>query len=583
VIRRAGAPTNEADLETLLERGAEHHQAGRLSDAKGFYLEALEVDPENVEVLHRYGALLAAQAETDEERAEALEILRDAAERSVPIDETNASLHNNFGNALRVAGRLEDSERVLRAIVDAAPDSWQAWHNLGQTYKEQGRNDEAAAALRRSITLNPEYASNHSALGEVLCNLGRLNAAINAFQRALGLGPRRHDILTRIALVHRQLGNLAEAEALLAEVARITPDSPWAHANLAIIRALSGQFEAAAVAHERAFAIDPDNVVIRANRAYARLTAGDLPGAWDDWEVAINDGPRGSRRTLTPTWLGEDISRQRLMVHREQGVGDELLFASCYGDLPDRCGELIVETDPRITPLFARSFPRATVRAQTIDKRGRELRDEPDYDVVIPAGSLPRIVRPTVDTFPARNGFLVADPVRVEQWRERLATIPHPRVGISWRSKLNTAERRLEYTRLAEWNAIFGVPGVSFFNLQYDECERELADADRRFDVMIHRWLSVDYMNDFEEVAALMANLDLVVAPRNAVAMLAGALGIPTVMMGNRWDWSDLGTDTCPWFPSVSLVFRELDQEWDAVLARAAERVGALRSAPNSI
>ncbi len=139
-----------------------------------------------------------------------------------------------------------------------------------------------------------------------------------------------------------------------------------------------------------------------------------------------------------------------------------------------------------------------------------------------------------------------------------------------------TAERRLEYTRLAEWAEIFAVPGVSFFNLQYDECERELADAEHRFGATIHRYDDLDYMNDFEGIAALMANLDLVLAPRNAVAMLAGALGVPTVMIGNRWDWSDLGTDTSPWFPSVTLVVRELGQEWDAALATAAARVRAL-------
>ena len=46
--------------------------------------------------------------------------------------------------------------------------------------------------------------------------------------------------------------------------------------------------------------------------------------------------------------------------------------------------------------------------------------------------------------------------------------------------------------------------------------------------------------------------------------------------MGNRWDWSDLGTDAFPWCPSVELVVRETrgDDDWNTVLARAAERVG---------
>jgi tetratricopeptide (TPR) repeat protein len=378
--------------------------------------------------------------------------------------------------------------------------------------------------------------------------------------------------------VHRQLGELDRAEELLRRVVEIVPGSAGANTNLAVVLAQCGRFDESALHHDRAMEIDPDNIPFVANRAYARLTAGDIPGGWDDWERAIEDGPRGKERTFSvPRWQGEDVSDRRVMVYREQGIGDEILFASCIPDLVTASGQTIVECSSRLTSLFARSFPTATVRHQTIDFQGNEHLTEPDFDVAVPMGSLPKFFRPTVAEFPAqRKSFLVADPALVASWRERLASTPAPRVGISWRSKLMTAERRLEYTRLAEWARVFEIPGVSFFNLQYDDCERELADAERRFGVTIHRYDDVDYMNDFEQIAALMANLDLVLAPRNAVAMLAGALGVPTVMMGNRWDWSDLGTDTSPWFPSVTLVYRELGQEWDEVLANAASRVRAL-------
>ena len=135
---------------------------------------------------------------------------------------------------------------------------------------------------------------------------------------------------------------------------------------------------------------------------------------------------------------------------------------------------------------------------------------------------------------------------------------------------MKTAERRLEYTQLDQWDELFAIPGVNWINLQYDDCERDLQMAERNFGITIHRWDWLDLMNDFEEVAALMTCLDLVVAPRSAVSMLGGALGAPTVMMGNRWDWSDLGTDTSPWFPTIQLVYRHLGEEWDDVLATAA-------------
>jgi len=171
-----------------------------------------------------------------------------------------------------------------------------------------------------------------------------------------------------------------------------------------------------------------------------------------------------------------------------------------------------------------------------------------DFDRAISAGSLIRWFRPTIETFPDRASYLVPDPARVDAWRERLAaTGPGPYVGISWRSRIRTAERRLEYTRLDEWAAIFGVPGVTWVNLQYDDCSSELRAAEKKFRVHVERWDWLDLMNDFDEVAALTAALDLVVAPFNAVSMLSGALGVPTVAMGNRFGWGELGSGRMPW------------------------------------
>jgi Flp pilus assembly protein TadD len=570
------------DPVVLCNRGVAAHRDGRFEEAEAHYRAALALAPEDPDVLSRLGTLLAAQATDEETFDNAIAYLRAAAERSGPADASNFALYSNLGNALRRAGRLEDACEVLRAVVLAAPKSWQAWHNVGQAYKELKRDDEAAAALRRAVTLEPNDALTHAVLGEVLCNLGRLNSAVASLQRAINLGLREFPVMSRLGMVYRQLGELAKSEAVLREVVDAVPMDAHANSNLAVVLAQSGQFDGSQHYHDRAVELAPDDLPVITNRAYARLTAGDIPGAWTDWEHAIEDGPRGKLRAVDhPRWRGEPLGSQRLLVYREQGVGDEILFASCYPDAIAHAESVVIETDHRIAPLLSRSFPEATVRGQTISTRGVEMLADPDFDITVPAGSLPVFFRSTVDAFPDRRSYLVPDPVQVAAWQQRLAPIgigadgsARPvRVGFSWRSKLKTAERRLEYTRLAEWGEIFGIGNVEFFNLQYDECEQELHDAERRFDVRIHRWNDVDYMNDFDAVAALMMNLDLVISPRSAVAMLAGALGVPTLMMGNRWDWSDLGTDRCPWLPAVTLIYRHLGEEWDAVLATAARRV----------
>ena len=87
-------------------------------------------------------------------------------------------------------------------------------------------------------------------------------------------------------------------------------------------------------------------------------------------------------------------------------------------------------------------------------------------------------------------------------------------------------------------------------------------------------------MNDFDEVAALTTALDLVVAPFNAVSMLSGALGVPTVAMGNRFGWGELGSGRMPWIPATIVASRMPNEEWDDVLAIAAREVA--RASPSA-
>ena len=438
--------------------------------------------------------------------------------------------------------------------------------------KDAERYDEAVAALRRAIALAPEHGPNHAVLGEVLYHLGRLRSADVSLRRCIALGwDTDVNLWTLLGNTQRMLGDLPEAIVCLEHALELSHGSSAARSNLAIAYAQVGRFEEGIDHLRTSIQLEPDSDIMHSNASYVLLTAGEIVEGWDEWEWGLL-GPRGSERpTNKPRWTPE-IREGRVLCYREQGVGDEILFASCYPDLIDAASDVVIETDPRLASLFARSFTTAEVRAQTINLIVGETMH--DFDYAIPAGSLPLHFRSSLDRFEDRAPFLVADPERVAAWTERLAEIGDgPFVGMSWRSRVKTAERRLEYTSLDQWGELFAIPGITWVNLQYDDCERDLQMAEHKFGVTIHRWDWLDLMNDFEEVAALMTCLDLVVSPRSAVAMLGGGLGAPTVMMGNRWDWSDLGTDTSPWFPTIRLVYRHLGEEWDAVLATAANAV----------
>jgi tetratricopeptide (TPR) repeat protein len=562
--------TLSVSIDALLDRAVAAHGRNDLAETERCCRQVLERDATEPGAAQLLGAVLSQRDDAEG----ALELFDAAAPRVGELDALNVGFYNNYANALRRGKRYGQAEIILRKIVGVEPRSWQAWHNLGQVLKDSERYDEALAPLRRAVALAPEHGPNHAVLGEVLYHVGRLRSADASLRRCIELGwDSDVNLWTMLGNTQRLLGDLPEAISCLEHALNLSNGSAAAHSNLSIAYAQVGRFDEAIHHVRTSIKLERDGDIMHSNASYVLLTAGEIAEGWQEWEWGLL-GPRGSERpTQTPRWTPEHADG-RVLCYREQGIGDEILFASCYPDLIAAADDVVIESDPRVATLFARSFPEADVRAQSFNLVEGETMH--DYDYAIPAGSLPQHFRTALDSFPDRTRFLVADPERIAAWKTRLAKIgPGPLVGMSWRSRVKTAERRLEYTQLDQWGELFSIPGINWINLQYDDCERDLAAAERRFGVAIHRWDWLDLMNDFEEVAALMTCLDLVVAPRSAVSMLGGGLGVPTVMMGNRWDWSDLGSDTSPWFPKIQLVYRHVGEEWDAVLKTAAASVRA--------
>jgi hypothetical protein len=430
--------------------------------------------------------------------------------------------------------------------------------------------------MEQAVTLEPGFGPNHGVLGEIRFRLGDPAGALASFQRCVDLGWRSDpDVWSTIGASQRLLGRLDDACAALREALEIVGSTAREHRNLGVVLTQLGQFDEAIAQFDAALALDPDDPRSHAERACCLLAAGRLSEGWDEWEHGFESGHRGPDLAVgVPRWKLTDLD-VRVLVCPEQGLGDELMFASCYPDIIEAAREVVIECDPRLISLLTRSFPQAEVHGRPLEPSSRTTVYR--CERAIPAGSLPRIFRPTIAAFPDRPAVIKADPDRVAAWHQRLGTIGRPPyVGIAWRSRLMTVERRLSYTRLDDWSEAFAVPRVTWVNLQYDECEPELLNAEERFGVRLHRWEWLDLMNDLDEAAALTAALDLVVSPRSAVSMLAGALGVDTIAFANRHSWADLGTDRLPWMPAVRMMYREPNGEWAPVLSEAARAIAGV-------
>jgi len=573
-LRRWGRPAEAAAAyqETLrlgvdnasvwANLGATLQGLGRLSDAETAYVQALRRQPDHAETRNNLGLLLHAQGR----HADALERFRAA----LALDPGHLPALVNLGLAEAALGRYDRAERWQRRAIARDRRKAEAWNNLGNACKAQERRDEAEACWKHALALNPAFADALGNLGANLSDAEEFAAAVVQVRRAIRLLPGHAPLHAVLAYALNGAQRPAEAGAACRHALALAPALADPLCTLGLAEQRQGRADAGRW-FGRAVAASPGHALARFNRGLLSLERGALNDGWADYAFRFKAGRvRPERRFTIPEWTGQPLAGKRLFVWREQGVGDEFLFASCYPDLIKLAGTVVIECERRLVPLFARSFPKAIMRAGQ-PSCGLVEAETVDCDYHIPAGSVPRLLRDQLSAFPARSCWLFADSGRVADWRERLDGAGDGlRVGISWRSQVMTADRRSAYLPLDAWGPVFAVPGVTFVNLQYDDCRREILEAEGRFGQPIYGWTGLDLRNDFEETAALVSALDLVIAPANSVAELAGALGVPVWRFGNR-DWTQLGTAGRPWYPSMRL-FQPLGGQG---LEQAMERIAA--------
>jgi len=336
-----------------------------------------------------------------------------------------------------------------------------------------------------------------------------------------------------------------------------------------------GRLQDAFADYGRALSLRPDFPLASFHRAMAQLLAGDFEHGWEGYELRrLGAAPEPWRGGL-PHWDGSPLGGRSLFIAREQGLGDEIMFASLLPQVLGQARHCIVECDPRLRAIFARSFPAATI-VGTPPGGGQPRGVEPArIDAVIEAGSLPRLMRRHAADFPRHEGYLRADPQHVEHWRRRLEALgPGLKIGISWTGGVRMTRRALRSISLAQLLPVFRVPGARFVSLQYTADARAATDALRAsHGAEITHWQEA--IDDYDQTAALVCALDLVVSVCTAVVHLGGALGRPVWVLAPvspEWRYGFAG-DSMPWYPSVRLFRQSAYGQWEPVVARVAREL----------
>ncbi len=493
----------------------------------------------------------------------------------------------NVREALSRAAALVDREQFTAAediatnIVRHVPDCAAAMVLLGIAARKTKRAAEAVGWLQRACSYRSDDAAIRSELGRALADCRRLQEATVELRRAAELNPRDAGVCLNLGAVLGQLDQFEAALPWCRRAVELAPADAIAQFNLGNIARSLGMLDEAAAALHEAVRLAPDFAEAHWNAAFCYLLAGDFNRGWREHEWRVAAGEVALDKYPYPRWSGEPLDGRTILVHAEQGIGDEILFASCLADLIHRAGQCVVVCEPRLEPLFRRSFPKAIVHgfARRQDRQGMQLAERIDFQISI--GSLPLLFRATRENFPRRERFLAANPGSVGKWKSKLDQLgPGLKVGISWRAGGQPGERQMRNTTLEQWLPILSLPSVQLINLQYGDCVEELAAMRRSTNVEVHDWPDADPLIDMDAFAAKIAALDLVVSVDNSTVHLAGALGVPTwVLLAHvpGWRWM-LGDSRSVWYSAVRLFRQPTRGDWASVLGHVGRLLSQIAS-----
>lgn len=571
----------QATIDTEFARAVAAHRAGRLPEAVEGYRALARRLPRNATVRANLGAALDSLGWFEDAVA--------ACREAIALEPGHADAWHNLGNALANARALGSdfaaATASLASDLEAAPEDREtraalesAATRVGKVLVAAGRPGEAVDLLRRAVAAAPDSHRLLDRFGLALQSQGAVVAAIDAYRRAIALSPKSAGAYANLAAAHFACGDVSAAEAAARIAVAINPQLARAHNNLGGALEWQGRFGEALAEYRVAVALRPEDGQCHANLAYALLASGALADGWREhsWRWCDPKFTSPRRPFAHAAWNGTPQQQGTVLLWGEQGIGDEILFASIVPDAAARAGRCVLECEPRLAPLFARSFPQVEVVARCDPQDPRTL--APDVRAHAPTGDLPQWLRTHFEDFPPHRGYLRADPARVRALRELLASAgPGPVVGLSWRTLRPTVERAVWYAPLARWESILMVPGISFVNLQAGDCRAELDAVREHLGVTVHEVDGVDLFADLDGVAALIAATDVVVSQPNSVVALAGALGRPVwILLSDvpNWRWFR-DRDDSPWYPSARLFRQQRHGDWDAVFGRVA---AALRS-----
>ena len=448
------------------------------------------------------------------------------------IDDKNVNTLNTLGLCFLSLQKYHEADNILIKALNLDDKNIEILNSLGRLNHELRKSKKAEVYFDKAITLYPNNFETLNNMAGFYLEDGEYQKAINSYQKAEKLRPNNSILLNNLAKTFICIHDLEEAEK---------------HSKKAI-------------------SINRKNDEFKKTLSLIFLKKYDFKNAWLSF-----DGRLGlsefTQKNPTLNLVKNKIPKKnfldknsKILVIREQGIGDEILYGTMYFDLLNEFSNVVIECDERLIPLFKNSFQSHRNKFVKLGTHSSNINKINNFDHIIYAGSLGKYFRNDLSSF-SQNPYLK----NIENYEDlELENIINKskklKIGISWKSFKNRYASDKSLT-LKDFEHIFQIRNTIIFNLQYGDIQEELTHYTKNQNYKIITLKNLDLFNNFTGLANLLKNLDLFITVSNSTAHLASALGVKTILVKpanhasfHYWDYTNGKT---PWYNSVSIISKE--------------------------
>jgi hypothetical protein len=476
----------------------------------------------------------------------------------------------NYGAALIEMSQFKEAIKYYNIATKMNPSDSVLIYNLGVAHLKIQDYQTALNYLTKAKKINPNDFEIYNELGICLTNLKKWDEAFENFDLALKINPIYPDAFSNRGVLLCQLCKYQEAIINYDKAISINKDYADAYYNRGFALEQLNRYEEAIINYDKASSINKDYSKAYWNKSLVLLLRGDYINGFSlyEWRWRLGNGGSKKREFIKPLFTGnENIQGKTILIYSEQGLGDTLQFIRCISMISERGGNVVMEVQAELVSLF-QNLEGISILLKTGDPL-------PVFDFHSPLLSLPLAFNITLDSIPKCLNLNVSKQ-KIYFWKNKLGVIEKPRVGLVWSGGFRPDQpevwdvnerRNLPLDQLK----ILKSCDVEFISLQKGEpAETEFKQkAGSGWDGPVIKDFVYEF-KDFSDTAALVMNLDLVIAVDTSTAHLAASLGKPVWLLNRYdtcWRWL-LDREDSPWYPSIKIYRQPSFGDWDSVMQK---------------